>query len=91
MVAYSNQYNISIIVIVIIVIDFKPISDQLPLSITPENNRKPLVFFCFRGLFKGGTGLKWSKGERNTSYPGKNENEYTEIITLNYLNYCTYE
>ena len=38
---------------------FLPISSQWSLSIPPENIRKPLVFWCFQGISKENSGMKW--------------------------------
>ena len=43
----------------------------MPLTplITPENIRKPLVFWCFRGVSKEISGMKWAKTTIRISKP----------------------
>ena len=38
---------------------FNPFLVNVPILYPPENTRKPLVFWCFQGVWNGNIGQKW--------------------------------
>ena len=53
-------------------------SSQFPILYTPENTRKPRLFWCLQGLLNGNTDQKWVK-TNVCSQPSFDKNSYWKL------------